>query len=209
MISYLPVTFYLCASSYSNSHGAQIKKKKKYKKQEFLKNSLKTRIVARFGHYDSLPTKSHPQVKFFFFFCCAHRKRSTFLLCKHGNKNETKSNFFQYFFKQIPIGQCACITHKHTPQISNHIILYTLPQHIPRKCFIFRLISISYISNDYACPTVGETLYFCSKYFFYISELLNPSRVAKFEAAFSVGDIHRIMTNLKALTLLFGWINKL
>lgn len=28
--------------------------------------------------------------------------------------------------------------------------------------------------------------------------------MAKFEAAFSVGDIHRIMTNLEALTLLFG-----
>lgn len=49
---------------------------------------------------------------------------------------------------------------------------------------------------------LGETLYFCSKYFFYINELLNPSRVAKFESVFSVGD-NRIMTNLEALTMPF------
>lgn len=123
MISYLPVTFYLCASSYSNSHGAQIKKKK-YKKQEFLKNSLKTRIVARFGHYDSLPTKSHPQVKLFFFFV-VHTENAARSSCANmATKTKPKAIFFSIFFKQIPIGQCACITHKHTPQISNHIILY-------------------------------------------------------------------------------------
>lgn len=123
MISYLPVTFYLCASSYSNSHGAQIKKKK-YKKQEFLKNSLKTRIVARFGHYDSLPTKSHPQVKFFFLLLCTQKTQHVPLVQTWQQKRNQKQFFLVFFFKQIPIGQCACITHKHTPQISNHIILY-------------------------------------------------------------------------------------
>lgn len=97
MISYLPVTFYLCASSYSNSHGAQIKK-----------NEIQeTRVSQKFaedanrGTFWSLRFITHKvpsPSQVFFCCCCAHRKRSTFLLCKHGNKNETKSNFFLVFF---------------------------------------------------------------------------------------------------------------
>lgn len=97
MISYLPVTFYLCASSYSNSHGAQIKKKK-YKKQEFLKNSLKTRIVARFGHYDSLPTKSHPQVKFFFVVVVHTLKTQHVPLVQTWQQKRNQKQFFLVFF---------------------------------------------------------------------------------------------------------------
>lgn len=97
MISYLPVTFYLCASSYSNSHGAQIKKKK-YKKQEFLKNSLKTRIVARFGHYDSLPTKSHPQVKLFFFLLLCTQKTQHVPLVQTWQQKRNQTQFFLVFF---------------------------------------------------------------------------------------------------------------
>lgn len=103
MISYLPVTFYLCASSYSNSHGAQIKKKK-YKKQEFLKNSLKTRIVARFGHYDSLPTKSHPQVKFFCCYFCAHTENAARSSCANmATKTKPKAIFLVFFFNKYQL----------------------------------------------------------------------------------------------------------
>lgn len=123
MISYLPVTFYLCASSYSKSHGTQIKK-----------NEIQeTRVSQKFaedanrGTFWSLRFITHkvpsPSQVFFLLLLCTQKTQHVPLVQTWQQKRNQKQFFFSIFFKQIPIGQCACITHKHTPQISNHIIL--------------------------------------------------------------------------------------
>lgn len=128
MISYSPVTFYLCASSYSNSHGAQIKKKKYTRNKSFSKIRWRREswhVLVITTHYPQSPIP-----KSSFIFIVVHTENAARSSCANmATKTKPKAIFFSIFFKQIPIGQCACITYEHTPQISNHIILYYTPCH--------------------------------------------------------------------------------
>lgn len=121
MISYLPVTFYLCASSFSNSHGAQIKKRnirnKSFSKIRWRRESWHVLVITI--HYPQSPIPKSS------FCCCVHTlKTQHVLLVQTWQQKQNQKQIFKYFLHNIQA---------HTPNIITyhniHTILHYTPYH--------------------------------------------------------------------------------